>query len=412
MHPTNPDIALYSVLENNVYGTVDGGRTWRAALTAAAGVERGAAQFNALAQSISSPGVVYAGIGGEQMGFGGGNGSSTIYRSADTGGNWEKVWEGSEMGAVFSLTVASGDSAVVLAGTNTGIFRSTDSGRSWAAVWSAQQSFFGRDKIYTLASTPLEPDLFFAGHSQNGVLQSVDGGVSWVQSSQGITDTRIHEVVIAPSNPQIVYAGSHGGVFRSDDGGLTWQPRSDGLVFLNVATLDVHPSNPDIVYAGTGVQLNTNHTEHFVSGFQSGDGLYKTTNGGLSWARTDDGIEEYRIVTLMGDPNIPYRVWLGDAAARGAFMSPDGGDSFLFTASLASHYSMIITSIITSGRRPPYPMYMTSWHPFGELMKSEDMGSTWSLLTPQLARAVSAESLEAGLYRGASTIWAHTWPGG
>ena len=80
------------------------------------------------------------------------------------------------MGAVFSLTVASGDSAVVLAGTNTGIFRSTDSGRSWAAVWSAQQSFFGRDKIYTLASTPLEPDLFFAGHSQNGVLQSVDGG--------------------------------------------------------------------------------------------------------------------------------------------------------------------------------------------------------------------------------------------
>ena len=98
--------------------------------------------------------------------------------------------------------------------------------------------------------------------------------------------------------------------------------------------------------------------------FRAETGLYKTTNGGLSWARTDDGIEEYRIVTLMGDPNIPYRVWLGDAAARGAFMSPDGGDSFLFTASLASHYSMIITSIITSGRRPPYPMYMTSWHPF------------------------------------------------
>ena len=368
-----------------------------------AGVERGAAQFNALAQSISSPGVVYAGIGGEGMSFSGGSGTSTVYRSSDTGSNWEKVWEGSEMGAVYSLSVAADDPTVVIAGSNTGIFRSTDSGRSWAAAWSAQQSLFGRDKIYTLASTPLEPDLFFAGHSQNGVLRSDDGGVSWSQSSQGITDTRIHEVVIAPSSPQIVYAGSHGGVFRSGDGGITWQPRSDGFEFLNVATLDVHPSNPDIVYAGTGVQLNTNHTEHFVSGFQSGDGLYKTTDGGLSWARTDNGIEEYQIVTLMGDPNIPYRVWLGGAAARGAFMSPDGGDSFLFTASLASHYSMIIAS----GRRPPYPMYMTSWHVFGELMKSDDMGGSWRLLKSQVASAVSAESREAGLYRGESTLWGH-----
>ena len=403
VHPTNPDIALYSVLESNVYGTVDGGRSWRAVLTAAAGVERGATQFNALAQSASSPGVVYAAIGGEEMGFGGGTGASTIYRSFNSGSSWEQVWQGSELGSVYSLTVAASDPNVVLAGTNTGIFRSTDSGRSWVAAWTAQQSLFSRDKIYSLASTPLDPDLFFAGHTGSGVLRSDDGGVSWVQSSQGITDTRMHEVVIAPSNPQIVYAGSHGGMFRSDDAGLTWQPSSDGLEFINVATLDVHPSNPDIVYAGTGVQLNTNHTEHFVSGFQSGDGLYKTTNGGRSWTRTDQGLEEYRIITLMGDPNLPFRFWLGGAAARGAFMSPDGGDSFLFTASLASHYSMIIAS----GRRPPYPLYMTSWHPFGELMKSEDMGGTWGLLTSQLARAISAESREAGLYRGESNILAH-----
>ena len=118
-----------------------------------------------------------------------------------------------------------------------------------------------------MANTPLDPDLLIAGLTENGVLRSEDGGASWVQSSQGITNTKIHEVVIAPSNPQIVYAGSHGGVFRSDDGGLTWQLKSDGLEFLNVTTLDVHHSNPDIVYASTGVQLNTNHTEHFVSGF-------------------------------------------------------------------------------------------------------------------------------------------------
>ena len=84
VHPTNPDIALYSVLENNVYGTVDGGRSWQAVLTAAAGVERGAAQFNALAQSSSSPGVVYAAVGGEERGTFGGSGTSKIFSSSDS----------------------------------------------------------------------------------------------------------------------------------------------------------------------------------------------------------------------------------------------------------------------------------------------------------------------------------------
>ena len=394
VNPINPDIAIYSVLENNVYGTFDGGRSWRAVLTAAAGFERGAAQFNALAQSTSSPNVVYAAVGGEELGIMGGTGNSTIYRSSDSGSSWEEVWQGSELGAVYSLTVAAGDPNVVLAGGNAGIFRSTDSGRSWVTAWTAQQSLLARDNIYSMASTPLDPDLFFAGHTGNGVLRSDDGGVSWVQSSQGITNTKIHEVVIAPSNPQIVYAGSHGGVFRSDDGGLTWQPRNDGLEFLNVATMDVHPSNPDIVYASTGVQLNTNHTLHFVSGFQSGDGLYKTTNGGRSWTRTDEGLEEYGIVTLMGDPNLPFRFWLGGAAARGAFMSPDGGDTFIFAPSLASHYSMIIVS----GRRPPYPLYQTSTQIFGELMKSEDLGRTWTLQKSQFLRGISQETRDTGLY--------------
>ena len=404
VNPIDPDIALYSVLENNVYGTVDGGTSWRAALTAAAGVDRGAAQFNALAQSSSSPGVVYAAIGGEARGIGASS-TSAIYHSSDSGSTWERVWEGSEMAAVYSLTVAANDATVVLAGTNTGVFRSTDSGRSWAAVWSAPQSLFARGKVYSLASTPSDPDLLFAGQTDSGVLRSDDGGVSWVQSSQGITDTQIHEVVIAPSNPGVVYAGTHGGVFRSDDGGLTWQPRSDGLEFLNVTTLDVHPSNPDIVYAGTGVQLNTNHPEHFVSGFQSGDGLYKTTNGGRSWNRTDAGLEEYRIVTLMGDPNLPFRFWLGGAAARGAFMSTDGGGSFLFAPSLASHYAMIVAS----GRQPPYPLYMTSFQVGGELMKSEDLGRTWTSLKTQLLSGVSQESLSSGLYveSGLSFIHLH-----
>ena len=96
----------------------------------------------------------------------------------------------------------------------------------------------------------------------------------------------------------------------------------------------------------------------------------------------------------MGDPNRPFRFWLGGAAARGAFMSPDGGDTFLFAPSLASHYSMMVVS----GRRPPYPLYQTSFQVFGEIMKSENLGRTWNLQKTQLLRGISQETRDAGLY--------------
>ncbi|MCL0101681.1 hypothetical protein M1O29_01165 [Dehalococcoidia bacterium] len=401
VHPTDPDFALYSTLENNVYGTKDGGQSWKPVLTAAAGFERGASQFNALAQHVSQPNVIYAATGGEQQKSRTAGGTSVIYRSSNLGDQWEETWAGSDLGAVYALAVAIDDPDQVIAGSNTGIFRSTDAGESWVSVWSDQGIRNG--KIYRLVNTRADPDLLFAAHTEAGLLRSDDGGSTWVLLADGIGDTRIHEVVIAPSNPHIVYVGTHSGVFRSTDRGLTWQSRNDGLEFANITALDVHPNNPDVAYTGTGVQNTTNHREHFTSGFQSGDGLYKTDNGGLSWVRTDANVEEHGIVSVTGDPNHPFRFWLGGRAARGAFMSPDGGNTFLYNPSLASHYAMIIAS----GRQPPYPLYMTSWQRGGELMKSENLGESWTSLTSQLVSGINAESRAAGLYTDARSPVLH-----
>jgi photosystem II stability/assembly factor-like uncharacterized protein len=393
VHPTDPDIALYSTLENNVYGTQDGGATWESVLTATAGFERGATQFNALAQSSSQPNVVYAATGGASQRGRSSGGTSVIYRSSDTGNQWQNVWTGLELGAVYSLAVSSKDPNEVFAGSNTGIFRSTNAGETWDSVWSIQQMRGG--EIYSLANTSTKPSFFIAAHTEIGIIRSADGGMTWTQANNGITDTRIHEVVIAPSNPQVSYAGTHDGVFRSNDGGVSWESRTNGIGFPNVTTLDVHPSNPDIVYAGTGVQNTTNHHKHFVPGFQSDDGMYVTKDGGHSWIRTDTGVEEHGIVTLASDPNLPFRFWLGGRAGRGAFMSPDGGNTFLYNASPASHYAMVIAS----GKRSPFPLYMTSWQRGAELTKSNDMGETWTSLTTQLVNGISAESRAAGLYK-------------
>ena len=84
-------------------------------------------------------------------------------------------------------------------------------------------------------------------------------------------------------------------------------------------------------------------------------------------------------------------------------MSPDGGDTFLFAPSLASHYSMMVVS----GRRPPYPLYQTSFQVFGEIMKSENLGRTWNLQKTQLLRGISQETRDAGLYVESGFIFIH-----
>jgi photosystem II stability/assembly factor-like uncharacterized protein len=84
----------------------------------------------------------------------------------------------------------------------------------------------------------------------------------------------VHALVIAPSNPNVLYAGtSGGGVYRSADGGASWTAANGGLTEIaHILTLVVDPSNENRVYAG------------------SWDGVvYKSTDGGAHWSDASIG---------------------------------------------------------------------------------------------------------------------------
>src|SRR5258705_7710933 len=69
----------------------------------------------------------------------------------------------------------------------------------------------------------------------------------------GPVGNRISAVAGVPGNPLIVYAGSaSGGIFKSDDAGTTWKPIFDDQPVSSIGSLAVAPSNPNIVWAGTG----------------------------------------------------------------------------------------------------------------------------------------------------------------
>ncbi len=118
-----------------------------------------------------------------------------------------------------------------------------------------------------------------------------------------------------------------GGVFKTGDGGISWAPASDGYFGGTIGSIAVSASSPDIVYVGTG--------EHAIRGNVShGDGMFKTIDGGKTW--TYAGLTgTQQISRVRVHPTNPNIVWVaafghvyGPSADRGVYKTTDGGKSW------------------------------------------------------------------------------------
>jgi photosystem II stability/assembly factor-like uncharacterized protein len=130
-----------------------------------------------------------------------------------------------------------------------------------------------------------------------------------------------------PGNPFTFYFGGvDGGVWRSTNYGLTWTNLTDGQLNASnsIGALAVAPSNPNVIYAGTG-EADIRNT------FITGDGIYKTTDAGKTWQYTGlkDTHTTAKIVVDPRDANVVYAASMGHVYAnnpeRGIFKSTDGG---------------------------------------------------------------------------------------
>src|ERR1051326_8150053 len=98
----------------------------------------------------------------------------------------------------------------------------------------------------------------------------------------GWTGGAVNPVVVAPSNPAIVWAGNTAGVFRSTDAGATWANVSGPVVDVDV--LVVHPTDPNKAWV--------------VTGSFPGSRPYRTNDGGATWIDSTDGLPTMRPVAL------------------------------------------------------------------------------------------------------------------
>ncbi len=248
-------------------------------------------------------------------------------------------------------------------------------------------------RVTTVAGIPDEPFTFYMGATGGGVWKTTDAGTSWFNISDGYFNTTgIGDIVIAPSDPNVIYVGtgespvrgvktSHGdGIYKSTDAGQTWT-RVGLEATRHTGAMWVHPDDPDVVYVGAqGNPWGPNEER----------GLYRSTDGGDNWDmilhvsdsagivdmsvsaenprvmmvtswefrrrpwvvksggdeskvwKTTDGGETWREITrglpdLMGkigvsispaDPNVVYLAIEALPGEGGVYRSDDGGESF------------------------------------------------------------------------------------
>ncbi|MDP2089105.1 MAG: glycosyl hydrolase [Flavobacteriaceae bacterium] len=189
-----------------------------------------------------------------------------------------------------------------------------------------------------------------------------------------------------PNKPNLFYFGSTGGgVWKTTDAGNTWQNISDGFFGGSVGAVAVSESDPNVIYVGMG--------EKTVRGnVSSGDGMWKTVDGGKSW--TSIGLLNSRHIPRVRihpkNSDIVYAAVLGDlyksSDERGIYKSSDGGKNWrkvLFSTADAGAIDLIIdpnnTRILYATtwkiRRTPYSL--ESGGDGSSLWKSTDEGETW-----------------------------------
>ncbi len=228
----------------------------------------------------------------------------------------------------------------------------------------------------------------FSAQAQDAAKKDVLGALRYRHI--GPTGNRLTSVVGIPGQPNIYYVGAaSGGIWKTTDGGVHWDPVFDSQPVSSIGALAIAPSNPNIVWAGTGEPWIRSH-------ISVGQGVYKSTDAGKTW--TLMGLEKTgRISRVVIDPRNPDIVLVGALGhaygpqpERGVFRTTDGGKTWqrvLFTDenSGCAHIEMDPNDpkILFAGM---WPLEIRTWGrvsggPGSGLFKSTDGGVTWKRLS-------------------------------
>jgi photosystem II stability/assembly factor-like uncharacterized protein len=362
--------------QKGIFKSYDCGESW---IEMDEGIEEDGITIRSFAVDPGNHDVVYAGaeiptgidgIEFEQV-------KGKIYKTTDGGKHWFAVWEGGSL--IRTIIIDPRDSNVVYAASGifdreaynrsgVGVLKSIDGGKTWRRINDGLDNLF----VGFLEMHPRNPDVLFAAAGNNalaiegrmgGVYKTTDGGGYW---RKVLEDDIFTVVVVAPSDPDIVYAGSAGAFYRSEDGGETW----------------IRFSKPEGCYGPPGIRAGVpisavvdpdDPYTVFVNNY--GGGCFKSTDGGRTWIDSSRGYTGAEIHAVELDPRNPNVVYA--IGRSGPFKSLDGGMNWIglaySPASFAEWYDVALNP------REPDEVLISDEHT-GAILKSRDGGRSWRMV--------------------------------
>lgn len=254
-----------------------------------------------------------------------------------------------------------------------------------AEEYFLQRSYSGKKfgtKAYTSALKATKQQIL----SKSGA-NTISG--DWVTQGPGNIGARINTVAVHPTDDDIMYVGfSQGGAFKTIDGGDNWFPIFDDFTLLSIGEIVLDPSDPNTVYMGTG--------DPNISGYPFiGDGIYKSTDAGATW--TNLGLEETRIISkIIVDPTDQNTIYVATMGIpfernddRGLYKTTDGGVTWEQVLFLNNESGIIDMVMDTDD---PQTIYAAGWtrirnnnesklnSEVARVYKSTDGGANWTTL--------------------------------
>lgn len=295
------------------------------------------------------PGTMYLGFG-----------SGGLWKTTNNGLTWKPIFEDYASYGVGDVALAPSNTNIVYLGTGetlkkprnftmpgTGMYRSDDGGVTWKHIGLHDSWHIGKISVH-----PKNPDIVYVavlGHlwstnKNRGIYRSKNGGKTWTHVLYVDDKTGANDIVISPSNPNIMYAtlwenypglnGTNSNIYRSIDAGKTWLKCTKGLptdAGKGRIGVTVSHKNPNKVYA-----LMDHRNKDVKLGSAE---VYQSLDGGISWNRTHT--EELLINSVVGwyfadievDPKNDDEIYalgvrLGHSKDGGKTFSYVGGDVF------------------------------------------------------------------------------------
>ncbi|PIQ17777.1 MAG: hypothetical protein COW66_10100 [Flavobacteriaceae bacterium CG18_big_fil_WC_8_21_14_2_50_34_36] len=249
-------------------------------------------------------------------------------------------------GRISDIELHPSNANIIYAGAaGGGVWKSIDGGTFFTPIFDEHAQSIG-----SIAIDPTDPDnTVWVGTGEtwvrnsvsigDGIYKTTDGGTNWKKMGLEKSE-RISGIKINPNNNNEVFVGVMGalwgdskdrGVYKTSDGGVTWE----NILYIDektgVADLAMDPNNPNILYASMWQFRRSPWS--FSSGGEN-SGLFKTTDGGKTWNKIHSGFPKGKLgrIGLAIAPSQPQTVYIvletEEAKSNGLYRSDDGGNSW------------------------------------------------------------------------------------